>query len=393
MNVPDFVAIAKSYAPDIVEENKHHLDLVRVGRFISFDMRAADGVDYINTVGKSHESVHDALLEAKARYDADIRSRRVVAAPSRVALGKLMSSYLPNDVLKAQIAEVDNYELLCYIYEKGDWPNDHWDVVCPELANTAKRLRQEQDAINTPTLDPSILYGEPTLVERLAKLLHGVNVQELIAIYQPSEMIAFLEGRFTAEQEDELLHDLWNRVSRDLAQTVVMRRWPSLQLRKEIMALLPSEITQYMNSLDAVDAYMVIRGNIAHDFDNDALTAVIDTAKTTYLVKKKQAKNKGEEKMSKELNIEYHSRLQSTDVELTGTITLSINGELAIVDVSCQNGAQKVTYEWVTMPKHGYDTAVQSMVRWFNDRAAAAIMVVVYPDGGQPKTITVTLDI
>ena len=289
MRIPDFVAIAKRYAPDIAIENQHHLDLIQVGRWISFDMRAIDGIDFINGIGQKIKPAYDALQAAKECYDNDIKATLVIASPSRNVLYKALVGTLRDDVLNAQLAEVDCYELLCYIHDKGPWPADHWDAVCPELAEWAKRLRKEAD-------------GQRDRIDRGA----------------------------------------------------LMKRVPS---------------TGPKDLIEAVAA-----------------------AKAEYQSKKQPTFVQGEEKMKNEITINYHSRLVTANGELTGTITLSINGELAIVDVECPKDDVKVRYHWVTMPKKGYDTTVHSLVRWFGDVAAAAVMVTVYPDGGTPKTVTVTLE-
>lgn len=264
MTMPNFAAITNEYAPAI-DFNKYPLDPVSAGRFISFDMRAADGCEYIARICKEFSELEQVLLRGKERYDADIHSGKAVSNPSRAALLDLISNYGVSNVVRHQLSAVDNYELIRYISGECPWPNDHWDVVCPELADLAKHLRELRDA--------------------------------------------------------------------------------------------PVEIA-------------------------------IEAPRAAYHAEP----NQGARKMTEALKINYHYRLNVVNGELTGTITLSINGELAIVDVECPKDDVKVRYHWVTMPKKGYDTTVHSLVRWFDGVAAAAIMVTVYPDGGRPQTVTATLE-
>lgn len=394
MGLPDFVAIAKKYAPAIAIENKHHLNLVHAGRWISFDMRTADGLDYINGVGQAIKPVYDELQSARRRYDDDIKASIVVSNPSRIALYKALVGTIRDDVLNAQLSEVDCYGLLCYIYDKGPWPSDRWDIVCPDLAAAVKRLRTESDEQRDRNIRGALMKSKPSKVDRLADLLHGVNITELVQTCDVGMLVAFLEGQLDTDKEDDVMHELWAYVARDLSQCIILRRWTVTSLLEWLRGVLPTYCTQTMDSLTVASVYMAIRGNGEYKTGPKDLIMAVNAAKVEYQSKKQPTFTfQGEEKMSNELKIEYHSRLQCTEGNLSGTITLSINGELAIVDVACQQDVQKVSYNWVTMPKRGYDTAVQSMVCWFNGNAAAAIIVVVYPDGGMPKTIAVTLNI
>lgn len=250
MNLPNFAAIAKKYAPSIAfKYTEGQLNLLEMGRFISFDLSTADGIEYLNRVGSVGTEVVQALHQAKAQYDLDVQHAKAVVNPSRVGLLKHLGTRGNEDVIRAQLLEVDNYALLCYMVHGGEWPPYLWEVTCPELAEIARNIRS----------------------------LHEDHTQP------------------------------------------------------------------------------------------------------------KEHKSMG-------TTINYHSRLGTANGQLTGTITLSINGELAIVDITCPKDDIKVTYNWVTMPERGYDTTVHSLVRWFDDVAAAAVMITVYPDGDRPQTVTVTLE-
>ena len=393
MRLPDFVAIAKKYAPDIAIENQHHLNLIQVGRWISFDMRTIDGLDFINGIGQKIKPAYDALQAAKECYDNDIKATLVVASPSRNVLYKALVGTLRDDVLNAQLAEVDCYELLCYIHDKGPWPADHWDAVCPELAGWAKRLRKEADDRRASIDRSALMKRVPSKVDRLAELLHGVNITELVQTCDVGMLVAFLEGELDSDKEDDVMHELWAYVARDLSQCIVLHRWTVSSLLEWLRERLPVAYTQTLDSLTAASIYMVIRGNGEYNTGPKDLIEAVAAAKAEYQSKKQPTfELQGEEKMKNDITINYHSRLVTANGELTGTITLSINGELAIVDVECPKDDVKVRYHWVTMPKKGYDTTVHSLVRWFGDVAAAAVMVTVYPDGGTPKTVTVTLE-
>ena len=248
MKVPNFAEIANVYAAAIDFRNYPELSQVDAGRFISFDMRAADGCEYIARTCRGFSELEPILLQGKEQYDRDIQSKKVICNPSRVMLLRLIGGDATS-VIHSQLAAVDNYDLLRYIVDNGPWPNDHWDVVCPELAEVAKRLHD----------------------------LHNVSIE-------------------------------------------------------------------------------------------------------------------GVKKVAEKLNIEYHSRLGTENGVMSGTVTLAVNGELFIVDVHCLKGSDRVTNRWVTLPQQGYDTTVHSLIRWFDDVAAAAIMITIYPDNGRPQTVTVTLN-
>ena len=252
MIIPNFAAIARRYIPSVYFKNSEPLDeYISMGRFIAFDMDTERALEYIKKMTDTRPDVAAVIHQGKTQYDVDIGRSRAISNPSRVELLKHLSPLPNSDILIAQLKEVDNYQLLRYMAGEGEWPPHHWDVICPELAEVARRF-----------------------------------------------------------------HDM------------------------------------------AVSS----------------------------------ESNQGDKEMEQEVCIHYHSRLSSTSEELTGTITMSINGQLAIVDVRCKRGESVVQPQWVTVPKVGYDTAVHSLVRWFDNKAAAAVMITVYPDGGSPRTITVTLE-
>ena len=94
-----------------------------------------------------------------------------------------------------------------------------------------------------------------------------------------------------------------------------------------------------------------------------------------------------------ETKIEYHGRLSVKNGILTGTITTVVNGDLSIMDVTASKGDTQVKYNWVLEPKGKYATGMHSMVNWVRDTAAVAITFFVYPNDGDVRTFTVTLDI
>lgn len=397
MKVPNFAEIARVYASAIDFKDYPQLDPVDVGRFISFDMRAADGCEYIARICKEFGQLEPILLQGKEQYDRDIQSKKVFSNPSRVMLLKLIGSDA-RDVIRSQLTVVDNYELLRYIVDNGPWPDDRWEVVCPELEAVAKRLH---DLHNVPVVvvdpvEPEQPKGTDTRTQnnaRLAELLKGVNITELVQTFNTEILIEFLGGTMPVEKEDRLLSDLWVHVSRDLAQAIVLRRWPGDRLRTMVRALLPDDLTEMLNSLTMADICMLVRGNHKPAFSNARLNSTVEEARIMYNSTKGGNKNnQGVKKVAEKLNIEYHSRLGTVNGVMSGTVTMAVNGELFIVDVHCLKGSDRVTNRWVTLPQQGYDTTVHSLVRWFDDVAAAAIMITIYPNNGRPQTVTVTLN-
>lgn len=401
MKVPNFAEIANVYAAAIDFRNYPQLSQVDAGRFISFDMRAADGCEYIARISRGFSELEPILLQGKERYDRDIQSNKVICNPSRVMLLRLIGSDATS-VIHSQLAAVDNYDLLRYIVDNGPWPNDHWDVVCPELAEVAKRLHDLHN-VSIEVADPvepeqlkainNDIATHAQSVERLAELLKGIQITELVQTFNADALIEFLEGRMAVGEEDRLLGDMWVHISRDLAQAVVLHRWPGDRLRTMVRSLMPRSFSEMFNNLTLADICMVVRGDQKPTFSNARLNAAVVTARSVYNAAKGGNKNnQGVKKVAEKLNIEYHSRLGTENGVMSGTVTLAVNGELFIVDVHCLKGSDRVTNRWVTLPQQGYDTTVHSLVRWFDDVAAAAIMITIYPDNGRPQTVTVTLN-
>lgn len=136
-----------------------------------------------------------------------------------------------------------------------------------------------------------------------------------------------------------------------------------------------------------------VRGDVKLYADglNETLALALKRTRLNYLSNIRQDITKGAKNMA--MTINYHGRLEVADNALKGTLTLSIDGELAIVDVDANYGESQVRYNWETIPKVGYDTTLHSQVIWLGHDAAVNIIVVVYKDGGIASTVTFTKDL
>lgn len=136
-----------------------------------------------------------------------------------------------------------------------------------------------------------------------------------------------------------------------------------------------------------------VRGDVKLYADglNDTLALALKRTRLNYLSNTRQDITKGAKNMA--MTINYHGRLEVADNALKGTLTLSIDGMLAIVDVVANYGESQVRYSWETLPKVGYDTTLHSQVVWLGHDAAVNIIVVVYKDGGIVSTVTFTKDL
>lgn len=93
---------------------------------------------------------------------------------------------------------------------------------------------------------------------------------------------------------------------------------------------------------------------------------------------------------AKTMQIEYHARTKCTNGEFTGTITLAIDGKLAIVDLLAKADSDVLHKHWITVPEKGYDTTVHHTIVWKNGMCAVAVIVLVYKDGGEVSSVTIT---
>lgn len=89
------------------------------------------------------------------------------------------------------------------------------------------------------------------------------------------------------------------------------------------------------------------------------------------------------------MEISYHARTECANGVFDGTITLSIDGQLAIIDVHAEKLSQLLDKKFVTMPQAGYDLTVHHVIVWKDNVCAAAIIVVVYKDGGEVSSVTI----
>lgn len=383
MNLPNFAAVAKKYAPSIAfKYTEGQINLIEMGRFISFDLSTADGIEYLNRIGSVGTEVVQALHQAKAQYDLDIQQNRAVVNPSRVELLKHLGPRDNEDVIRAQLLEVDNYALLCYMVDGGEWPPYLWEVTCPELAELARNIRSlHDDQQDVPPVEVlNEIFGESAVELMKTKIdLHAV--------------LRYVEQELTRQEEDMLITQLLAVMSITTVAEAFAYRWHNPnELNDELQSLASKYMdTIRLSSDERYAVLMFIRTGIEYDGFSSEFRAGLAKAREAYISSNPQPTQPKEHK-SMNTTINYHSRLGTANGQLTGTVTLSINGELAIVDITCPKDDIKVTYNWVTMPERGYDTTVHSLVRWFDDVAAAAVMITVYPDGGRPQTVTVTLE-
>lgn len=92
---------------------------------------------------------------------------------------------------------------------------------------------------------------------------------------------------------------------------------------------------------------------------------------------------------AKTMQIEYHARTQCASGEFTGTITLAIDGQLAIVDLLAKADSDVLHKHWITLPSKGYDFTVHHTIVWKNGKCAVAVIVLVYKDGGEVDSVTI----
>lgn len=124
----------------------------------------------------------------------------------------------------------------------------------------------------------------------------------------------------------------------------------------------------------------------------DALRDIIPMPHTAMSVLQEPKCEQGKRNMV----VNYYSELICENSKLSGTITLSIDGELAIAHVSVSKDDKnndRVKTTWATVPNKGYDTTLNSIVRWVENKAAAAIIVTVFRDDGAVSTSTHVLNI
>lgn len=87
------------------------------------------------------------------------------------------------------------------------------------------------------------------------------------------------------------------------------------------------------------------------------------------------------------MRVEFHSETNSGNSEFHGTITLSVDGKLAIVKVAATEGNNELKKNWLTVPTD-YDFTVHHVIVWRNGVAAASIIIMVYGNNGELASVT-----
>lgn len=187
----------------------------------------------------------------------------------------------------------------------------------------------------------------------------------------------------------EVLLDWGSTMTKEQAELMEMFRIDDRETRDAVI--------KQLRGYNVTTLLAYVRGEV--DYSEQELSVItgdllqyINRAKSFYHNDKRRKElNKGAKNMA--MTINYHGRLEVADNALKGTLTLSIDGELAIVDVVANYGEPQVRYSWETLPKVGYDTTLHSQVVWLGHDAAVNIIVVVYKDGGIASTVTFTKDL
>lgn len=378
MNKPNFAQFADMIHDfDKLPVNTPAWDKVLVGRFITFDLPTADGIELIRKIEAVNKQAAAAMMAAKDRYDEMVRRGEANVGLSKAWLLSLLpeAKNIEKHVLDAQLTQVDNYALGEWITGAGIYPSDLWEVVCPELAKCAK-VEWERRHVEPKTSAQS---------RNLETILGADLTESVCAKFKRDVLMAYVEGTLSIDEENRLFSNLLEHHFQSVIYHLMVERCGLQGLFDLVDTLVSDEENDRLTPQQRVDlilAYRLCRSIPGRDI---SIATIMD--RIIYNCRK------GVTIMVNEPKIAYHSRLATKAGLLAGTITLSIDGELAIVDVECPKDDVKVKYHWVTLPESGVDTTVHSMVKWFDDVAAAAIMIVVYPTGGSPKTITVTLNV
>lgn len=359
--VPDFVSIEPNL-DKLIKDARARVEATRqadphdlMGKFVVPIMVGKYGLkpDEMTSVNNQHERFIRAIM----RFDSSIMSMfQDQPAKVRDAVVAVLNSY--RDAQYRALEELSRVVLLSvndgfsktilqyYVPAVHDYVQgrvDHCEVTEPELHEWLRQARDELAAVAKIKADESNVVGldwPSTLTTRQRELI-GLMV-------------------FT------------NDVERD-------------------------KVIKQLSSLNVDDLLRYVRGEVKIESTTlntmlgEELCLALKRTRLNYLSGQRQSINTGANEMS--MNINYHGRLEVTEDAMKGTITLSIDGELAIVDVSAPHGQPRVDYTWVTIPKSGYDTTVHGHVVWLGTDAAVAVTVVVFKDGGIASTVTVTKDV